>query len=125
MANDVLLGSAIITTMIHMITMAFYTPPVMYGTFLGTALITSILNHGYTSELLKWFDRVMMVLGTGITLYLAPTLFLKLLMVVTGMLYGAAKIFNSNLCHIGAHACITFINISICIFLYTTFKNTK
>lgn len=105
--------------------MAFYTPPVMYGTFLGTALITSILNHRYTSDLLKWFDRIMMVLGTGITLYLAPTLFLKLLIVVTGMLYGAAKILNSNLCHIGAHACITFINISICIFLYTTLKNTK
>jgi hypothetical protein len=98
--------------------MAFYTPPILYGTFLGSALITSILNHGFTSDILKWLDRVMMILGTGVTLYLAPTLLFKILMIVCGALYYLAKIIDSHYLHIGAHATITIINVAILISLY-------
>jgi hypothetical protein len=118
MANHVLLGSALLSSIVHLIFMGLYTPPVLYGTFLGSGLITSILNHGFTSDILKWMDRAIMLLGTGITLYLAPTLLFKILIIVCGALYYLAKILDSNYLHIGAHATITTINVSILIILY-------
>ncbi len=118
MANHVLLGSALLSSIVHLIFMGLYTPPVLYGSFIGSALITSILNHGFTSDILKWMDRVVMILGAGITLYLAPTLLFKILMIICWGLYYLAKILDSNYLHIGAHATITIINVGILIALY-------
>jgi hypothetical protein len=118
MANQVLLGSVLLSSIVHLIFMGLYTPPFLYGTFLGSALITSILNHGFTSDILKWLDRMMMILGAGVTLYLVPTLLFKILMIVCCAFYYLAKTIDSNYLHIGAHTTITIINIAILISLY-------
>jgi hypothetical protein len=100
--------------------MALFTPPIAYATFLGTALITSILNHGFTSDIFKWLDRIIMGAGTCITLYLAPTIALKIMMILVVILYAFAKSPNSSIFHICAHALITCINVVIILFFYST-----
>jgi fatty acid desaturase len=120
MANSILLGSTLVSCFIHLITIALFTPPIAYATFLGMALITSILNHGFTSDVFKWLDRIIMGAGTCITLYLAPTIALKIMMILVVILYAFAKSLNSNIFHICAHALITCINLLIILFFYST-----
>ncbi len=90
----------------------------MYGSFISIALSTSVLNHGLTSNVWKWSDRVIMVVGSGVTIYMAPTMSIKSAVLVLGALYGAAKKYNSVECHIGAHGLLTMINMNIMYALY-------
>jgi hypothetical protein len=121
MANHTLFKSSVICSLLHCISMAMYPPSLLYGTFITLALSTSVLNHGLTSNVWKWSDRIIMVAGSGVTIYMASTPTIKHLIVVLGLLYGAAKRYNNVCFHIGAHIVLTCINMQI---LYTLYHNT-
>lgn len=77
-------------------------------------LITSILNHGFTSRHFKYLDRLVMVIIVIVYSYLLydqPELYI---LVIGSMLYMASKTmknpYTKNISHISAHACATYIN---------------
>lgn len=93
--------------------MISYPPPITYGSFIITALSTSILNHGLTSEFWKWSDRIIMVIGSGVTIYMSPALFFRILVILMGLMYGLAKNKNNVKFHLASHILITIVNVSI------------
>jgi hypothetical protein len=99
----------------------------MYGAFLILALVTSLLNHGSTSSIIKWLDRSVMYMGSIITLYQAPNNSIRALVPCIGGFYFLAKYYNSNIFHILSHICITGINVGILILHhahnYTTYTS--
>ncbi len=113
MANRLLFRSSVLCSLLHLITMIMYPPPALYGSFIGLALTSSICNHGLTSEFWKWSDRIIMVAGSGITTYVAPTPVIKSSVVLLGLLYGAAKRYDAVQLHLAAHGLLTAINMSI------------
>ncbi len=90
----------------------------MYGSFLTIALTTSVCNHGLTSDFWKWSDRIVMVVGSGVTIYMAPSATVKSVVLLLGLLYGAAKKYACVEFHLGAHGLLTLVNINI---LYTNY----
>ncbi len=125
MANLILFRSSIICSLLHVISMILYPPSLAYGSFISVALSTSIFNHGLTSDFWKWSDRIIMVVGSGVTIYMAPTTAIKLFVVIMGILYGLAKKYNHVAFHLGAHGLITIINISILYRLYHNLKDSQ
>ncbi len=119
MANSTLCCIAAICTLLHLLTMLVYTPPLLYASFILLALTTSILNHGFTSLILKYLDRTVMTLGIPVTLWMAPTLLLQGLTALVGLVYFFGKSYGSTMMHAVAHFLITFINIRILMLLYT------
>jgi hypothetical protein len=100
--------------------MILYPPSFAYGSFISVALSTSVLNHGLTSKFWMLSDRIIMVVGSGVTIYMAPNTIIKCLVVIMGILYGLAKKYRHIVFHLGAHGLITIVNISI---LYTLYHN--
>jgi hypothetical protein len=98
--------------------MIIYTPPIAYGGFLGISLGAALLNHGLTSDILKWTDRIVMTIGSGVTFYMAPTIILKIILCIVIFFYGLAKMFQNTTFHIIAHLLITIVNISILYYIY-------
>ncbi len=118
MANIILFNSSLICSLAHIIVMILYPPSFVYGSFLTLALTTSVCNHGLTSDVWKWSDRVVMVVGSGVTIYMAPSTTVKSLVLLLGLLYGAAKNYAHVGFHLGAHGLLTLVNIHI---LYTNY----
>ena len=115
MANKLLLNSSLCSLTCHIlaIIMSIQLPPIPYIGFVFFGLGTSVWNHYSTSEIAKWIDRLTMVSGVFVTYLVAPLYVFKyVLMVIIGT-YGIAKLYNSNISHIIAHACITCINVYI------------
>ena len=65
MANSILLKTSCFFGLVHFIAMYLYqeTVPRLYCTILTIGILTSIWNHGTTSELAKWGDRLWIALG--------------------------------------------------------------
>ncbi len=120
MANLILFRSSIICSFLHLISMILYPPSLAYGSFITVALSTSIFNHGRTSDFWQWSDRIIMIIGSGITIYMAPNMTIKSLIVIMGFLYGLSKKYQNVLFHLGAHGLITIVNTTI---LYTKYHN--
>ena len=118
MANSTLCCTAVTCTLLHLLTMLVYTPPLIYATFILLALMTSILNHGFTSPILKYLDRTVMIVGIPVTLWMAPTLSLRILTGLVAAVYFLGKTRESTFLHAIAHFLITFINIRILMLLY-------
>ena len=98
MANQVLLLSAIISSLCHMYALVKtkHLPSTYYISFIMLALGTSIWNHATTSELAKWSDRITMGCGTIITYNIAPVQAYFGMPVVI-LSYFGAKIFKRNI----------------------------
>lgn len=64
MANFVLLVSACTFGSLHLWMIYYYQLDVLLTTIYSVGVITSILNHGLTSTILKWSDRGWMTIGT-------------------------------------------------------------
>ncbi len=120
MANKVLLISAICSSICHLAAILL-TPliqSIYYILFIILALSTSIWNHGVTSNIAKWSDRLVMGFGTIITYLIVPDKALYGLPIIIASYFGA-KISNNNLYHIIAHITITIINIYIILYITT------
>jgi len=118
MANSVLFTSSLFLGFIHMALIMFYQPvhrilafTIICGTF------SSIWNHGVTSEIAKWTDRGIMVVGTAVDfiyIIVIPateaqrTLLITLISTAIAG-YSFSKItIRGNLPHILAHICLSF-----------------
>ena len=71
MANSILFRSSSFFALIHFIAMYLYqeTVPRVYCTILIIGILTSLWNHGTTSEVAKWGDRICVALGVLNDLY--------------------------------------------------------
>jgi hypothetical protein len=73
-------------------------------------IFTSILNHSYKNNLLQCIDRITMVIGFFIILYISNkrnTKIISLGIILTVFLYLLSKCENDNLYHLYAHLLIT------------------
>ncbi len=114
MANSILFQSSIVCTVIHLPFLIVYVyVNYLHSLFILTALCSSILNHGFTSEWFKWFDRSVMYVGFVITWYMTHTNNLKIMNVCIPVAYYLSKRHNSIPYHIVSHLLITAINICI------------
>lgn len=113
MVNHALKLSALASSAVHSLAILTLGPPGPYILFVLGACGTSVWNHAVTSEVAKWADRGMMAAGTVITLLIAPTVPLRLLMLLTVATYAAGKYARSTAIHMCAHWMITFINLHI------------
>jgi uncharacterized membrane protein len=123
MANPVLLKSSILFGLIHIALIAFLkVNPWLIALYI-IGILTSILNHAYTSNTIKWFDRSWMALGTIINiilLFILPFWYkivcLILLISYVSLFFAAKYIINKTkekrygniphiICHFGATLC--------------------
>ena len=115
MANPVLLYTASVSTLFHLIGLLYANGnvPAWIVAYMMTGCATSIWNHGTTSELAKWSDRVAMWVGTAATYWNTvgqPTHYMIPPMIIA---YFAAKYLGRTEPHIAAHAIITVINLKL------------
>ena len=71
MANPILLKTSCFFGLAHFIAMYIYqeTLPQIYCTILTIGILTSIWNHGTTSEIAKWGDRICIALAVMSAIY--------------------------------------------------------
>lgn len=85
-------------------------------------LLTSILNHGYTNNILKYADRIMMIISALYYLYFIYNInnLLYILLILSILLFLFAKKINdkrfSNISHILSHIALTILNIILIIY---------
>ena len=135
MANHVLFASSLFFGFLHLALILFFQPvPLLFSYGVLCGVFSSLWNHGSTSDIAKWSDRIMMVVGAVVDFaYLAavPTpskLLLASLIVAAIVGYAGAKalvrvslkkeaspaasvfaaVFTSgNLPHLLAHLCLS------------------
>jgi hypothetical protein len=118
MANSVLFTSSLFLGFLHMALIIFYQPvPRILAFTITCGTFSSIWNHGVTSEIAKWTDRGIMVIGTTVDfIYIivvnateAQRTLLITLMSTALAGYTFAKItIGGNLPHLLAHICLSF-----------------
>ena len=114
MVNQVLCVSAILSAFVHVWAFApSKTAPPWYVFLVATCVSSSILNHGFTRDFLKWLDRAMMLVGLPVTLIMSPCLKHCLMMAATVCLYFLGKTARSTWPHLISHWVLTLINVDI------------
>lgn len=110
--NTLLLKSSILSLFIHYIFLQNI--PIVY--LIG--LITSIINHGFTSNIAVKIDRYYMrfcFLHNLLYIMLFGFLFELSIMLSATILYFLNSKFNNSICHMIAHVLISCCNIRIAI----------
>lgn len=75
MANKILLNSSYIFGIIHVLYMLINrSNNVLLNLNIVIGIFTSIINHKLTSSIVKWIDRVIMLIGIIINLYIIETI---------------------------------------------------
>jgi hypothetical protein len=69
MANDYLWKSSIFFGSIHFLFMIFWNTRLLLIFIYAVGILTSIWNHGTTSDLAKWADRIWISLGSLVDFY--------------------------------------------------------
>ena len=64
MANSVLYRSSLLLGGLHLIFAYYFKSDYRIVSVYTIGVVTSIANHGLTSNLLKWMDRCIMIIGT-------------------------------------------------------------
>ncbi len=76
-------------------------------------IFTSILNHGYTNPIYKWFDRIIVYLYFILSSYIAIQNDISIsyaIILSSGILYASSKYYQKDSFHILLHALMTFNN---------------
>lgn len=77
MVNPVLFKSSLIFGTIQLITMiALESNNILFNTSITFGIVTSVINHGTTSKIAKWMDRLMMLIGIYIDIYVIENMLL-------------------------------------------------
>ena len=118
MANSVLFTSSLFLGFLHMVLIVLYQPvPPILALTITCGTFSSIWNHGVTSEIAKWTDRGIMVIGTAVDfiyIIVIPdteaqrTLLLALLSTALAGYSLAKNTVGGNLPHLLAHICLSF-----------------
>lgn len=115
MANNILCVSSIISMIVHQC-LFWYVPTVPQSWLYQVCLWTSIWNHGTTSSVAQWSDRIMVFFCITHNLYcftvLSPS-WVGLVLTSNGMMcYLISKSYDRpcmrNLYHLLSHGCATF-----------------
>lgn len=76
-------------------------------------LVSSIINHKYTSNLYKWLDRIIILIGCLHHYYYLKSIIYLYLLYLALIFYLLSKFLNICLFHIYSHLLVTIINIKI------------
>jgi len=77
MVNLVLFKSTIILGTIQLLTMiALNSQNIFFNTNITFGILTSLINHGTTSNIAKWTDRCMMLIGIYVDIMIIETMYL-------------------------------------------------
>lgn len=109
MTNILLFKISLVCSAIHVIGIVWLNPNLLYTILICACLVTSILNHLITNNIIKWIDRCLMLVGVTVNIYLSQTIYT----ITPAMLYVFAKMTNSYALHCIAHLLLTSINICI------------
>lgn len=74
MTNYVLFLSSLFLGWMHMIGMVFSSTPTLFKLTVVTGVFASIWNHGTTTDIAKWLDRLLMIMGAIIDTIYANTI---------------------------------------------------
>lgn len=131
MANPVLFKSSILLTIFHIIIVEAWNVPHLFRVYIWLGCLSSIWNHGTTSNLAQFFDRIFMIVFTSmnfiyITGFEEEHLLLKLIGVFAilggGACFLTAKFLiakqnnensHGNKYHLITHGIGTFVNFII------------
>ena len=135
MANSVLFKTSFFFGLIHFIAMYLYqeTVPRVYCTILTIGILTSLWNHGTTSEVAKWGDRLWIALGVlndlyhiSIFSYRPNSLIVLSVIVLAIVCYFRAKFhegkkdfISRDFCHASCHMVATAAHVTIIAILST------
>lgn len=109
MANAVLLQSGAYASLIHLLAFLYYAAPAPHIAIQTIACLTTIWNHGTTSDLAMWSDRAMMAVMVLYHLRYDPSWTVAWTAVPA---YFAAKATGDTRWHIAAHAAATWGNLN-------------
>jgi hypothetical protein len=104
MVNIGLFRSSIVCTFFHIALIP------KLETFHLLGLATSILNHGTTSRIAQFTDRISMIIGISNDIYTADIISISLI-TAASLAYFKAKSSENDKYHIMAHACVTLSHI--------------
>lgn len=109
MANSVLLMSGAYASLLHFVSFLYYGTPLPHVAFQTASCLTTVWNHGTTSDVAKWSDRAMMAAAVLYHLRYDPAWFVVWTAVPA---YFAAKATGDDRWHIAAHAAATWGNLN-------------
>jgi hypothetical protein len=119
MANKTLLYSSLLFGTLQLFFL-FLNPPLILTLVIVCGTLTSIWNHGSTSQSAKRIDRLVMSIGAAIDACYAAHLPWSLLLLFMAILsYAIAKLSKSNVPHVLAHALLTLAHLSLCLSMKT------
>jgi hypothetical protein len=109
MANDRLFRSGALALLVHLAGFWAHQPPPAHIAFITAGCLTTLWNHGTTTEAAKWGDRLMMAACVLYHLRYEP----RLIVLWTAVpAYFAAKITGDDRWHLVSHACATWGNLN-------------
>ena len=126
MSNITLFYSSIVFGIVHVIFTNFIQQiNFIFLICIYSGIITSILNHYFTSYFLKFIDRIIMVIcfiNNTYYIYWSDKLYILYLMIIAVLLFAFAKIYKcdnkckiSDILHLLSHFIITIVNILLMI----------
>jgi hypothetical protein len=109
MANDRLFRSGALALLVHLVGFWAHQPPPTHIAFITAACLTTLWNHGSTTAVAKWGDRLMM--GACVLYHLRYEPY-RIVVWSAVPAYFAAKITGNDHWHMVSHACATWGNLN-------------
>jgi len=117
MANPILLKSTLIFGTIQLISMiALECRNIALNTSIAFGIVTSIINHGTTSNIAKWSDRTMMLVGIFIDIHVIESMYLPSYFLTDHMFHEDKPYYYINYIFY-PYICYYFLSLSIMSFI--------